>query len=184
MNALTAATDFLLAKPWLSFLKDIDSALSQTVHLHCVGGFVLVARYGVPRYTGDLDYVAVIPRQAAHELEAIAGRGSLLSAKYGLFLQSTGGIIDLPEDYDSRIRELNLGLTNLALGTLEEYDLLLSKLSRNSPKDREDAKYLIQKLKLKFPILYRRWQEEMAPWIANRERHELTIQLWREYFAE
>jgi len=67
---------------------------------------------------------------------------------------------------------------------LEPYDLLLSKVSRNSPKDQEDAKYLIPNLKLEFETFYERWQVEMAPWISNRERHELTMQPWKEYFSK
>jgi hypothetical protein len=77
-----------------------------------------------------------------------------------------------------------LNLQKLSLWVLEPYDLLLTKLARNSPKDREDAKFLIQKEKLEFTTFYARWQEEMAPWIANRERHELTTQLWKDYFPD
>lgn len=177
------ATDITLANPWSEFLREIDRSLSQEVSLCCAGGFALVALYGIPRYTGDLDYINVTPRQAATELEEIAGRNSALARRYGLSLQAIGGIVDLPENYDSRVQELNLGLKRLDLQILEAYDLLLSKLCRNSPKDQEDAKYVIQKLKLEFAVFYARWQQEMAPWIANRNRHELTIQLWKEYFV-
>jgi len=172
-----------LPKPWPDFLKEIDSAISRPVDLHCIGGFVLTASYGLPRSTGDLDYVQVIPQDAAAEIEDLAGLGSVIARKYRLFLQSVG-IADLPDGYASRAQELQLGLSRLRLWVLEPYDLLLSKLPRNSPKDREDATYLIQKLELDFQTFYSRWQQEMAPWIANRGRHELTIQLWKEYFQK
>ena len=94
------------------------------------------------------------------------------------------GIADVPGDYESRLQELDLDLRNLRLWILEPYDLLLSKLPRNGPKDREDARYLIQKLRLEFATFRDRWQREMAPWIANKDRHELTMQLWREYFPK
>jgi len=64
----------------------------------------------------------------------------------------------------------------------EPYDLLLSKLPRNSPKDREDAKFLIRKCGLKFSLLERRFDNEMKPWIAHANRHQLTLNLWREFF--
>jgi hypothetical protein len=80
------------------------------------------------------------------------------------------------------VKELDLELQKLSLRVLEPYDLLLSKITRNSPKDREDAKFLIRKLKLTFAPFYARWKQEMAPWVANRDRHELTVQLWKEYF--
>lgn len=171
-------------KPWPEFLKEIDAALSQTVNLHCLGGFVLTALYRIPRVTGDLDYIEVVPLDAADEIEKIGGRDSALFKKYKLYLQRVGGIVDLPEEYQSRLQALELNLEKLKLSALDPYDLLLSKVSRNSPKDQEDAKYLISKLGLEFEIFYGRWQREMSPWIGVRERHELTMQLWEDYFPK
>jgi hypothetical protein len=177
------ATDIAISlpAPWPDFLRAIDAQLSQSVNLHCIGAFVLAALYGIPRATADLDYIKAVPQQAAYELEKIAGRGSVLCKKYRLFFQSVG-VADFPENYESRLQEVILGLEKLTLRALDPYDLLLSKLPRNSPKDQEDAKYLIPRLKLDFTIFYHRWQKEMAPWISNRPRHDLTIELWKEYF--
>jgi hypothetical protein len=30
-----------IPEPWLSFLRDLDQALRETVEVHCLGGFVL-----------------------------------------------------------------------------------------------------------------------------------------------
>jgi hypothetical protein len=173
-----------LAKPWSDFLTAIDGALSQNVSVTCVGGFVLSALYALPRATGDIDYFDLMPREAIHEVEAIGGRNSAIAKKYGLALQNVGGIADAPEEYRTRLKELGTNLPKLRLWVPDPYDLLLTKLTRNSPKDREDAKYLTGKEKLEFTKFYARWQREMAPWIANRERHELTAQLWKEYFPQ
>lgn len=170
-----------LSKPWPDFLRDVDAALSGTVHLHCIGGFILAALYGLPRPTADIDYIETVPREAAAEIEAVAGIDSALARKYKLFLQRVG-IVDFPEDYKSRLQELKLNLQKLKLWAFDPYDLLLSKLPRNTPKDRGDAKYLINKLNLDFATFSRRWQDEMAPWIANKERHATTLELWRHYF--
>jgi Nucleotidyltransferase of unknown function (DUF6036) len=180
LSQLTAT----LAKPWSDFLKAIDNALSQEVSLTCIGGFVLSALYALPRATGDIAYLEVTPRDAIHEVEAIGGHNSALAKRYGLALQNVGGIADPPEEYRSRLKELGTDLRKLRLSVLDSYDLLLTKLTRNSPKDREDAKYLIGREKLEFTTFYARWEREMAPWIGNRERHELTAQLWKEYFPE
>ena len=102
---MATVTTLSLPKPWPDFLKEVDAQLSQIVNLHCLGGFVLTALYGVPRYTGDLDYIEVMPRAAASELERIAGKESPLCKKYKLFLQKVG-IADLPEDYESSFRNL------------------------------------------------------------------------------
>ncbi len=43
-----------LPKPWPEFLAEVDRKLTGTIHLHCIGGLVATAVYGVPRFTGDL----------------------------------------------------------------------------------------------------------------------------------
>ncbi|HEY6273696.1 MAG TPA: DUF6036 family nucleotidyltransferase [Terriglobales bacterium] len=172
-----------LPKPWSDFLKEADSALSQPVSLTCIGGFVLTALYGLPRPTGDIDYIEVQPREAANEIDEVGGPNSALAKKYRVCFQNVG-IAYWPDQYESRIEELKLNLRKLKLWVLEPYDLLLSKVPRNSPKDREDAKYLIRKLNLEFATFNGRWEKEMAPRIGNRERHTLTVDLWKEYFPK
>jgi Nucleotidyltransferase of unknown function (DUF6036) len=66
----------------------------------------------------------------------------------------------------------------------DPYDLALSKLTRNSPKDREDVKAVAGKLRLSFKELMKIFDDEMKPWVPNLERHDLTLQLWREYFVD
>jgi len=174
-----------LPAPWSAFLLELNEELSGPVEIQCMGGFVLTAVYGLPRVTGDLDYVTLVPSDAFEEVERLAGRGSKLAYRYKVCVQQAGGVTDLPEEYDERLVDLALGLPNLFLKVLEPYDLALSKLTRNSPKDREDVKFLAAKLKLSFRKLSERFGAEMKPWVANPERHELTLAiLWREYFAE
>lgn len=180
---MATATTLSLPKPWPDFLKEVDDYLSQEVNLHCVGGFVLAALHRMPRPTADLDYIAAVPREGREEVERIAGRESALSKRYKLFFQSVG-IADVPENYESRLQELKLNLKRLKLWALDPYDILLTKLTRNSPKDQEDAKHLISKLKLEFKTFSDRWEEELGPMVSNRARHDLTIELWKEYFVQ
>jgi len=105
------ATNITLPKPWPDFLNKVDAKLSQRVILHCGGGFVIGALYGLPRPTADVDYIEAVPRQGADELERIAGRDSALCKKYRLFFQRVG-IADVPEDYEPRLQELKTGLKN------------------------------------------------------------------------
>ena len=178
---MATAITLSLPKPWPDFLKEVDAQLSQKVNLHCLGGFVLTALYDIPRPTADLDYISAVPEEAQEEIERLAGRESALCKKYKLYFQSVG-IADLPEDYESRIQELKLNLEKLKLFALDPYDILLAKITRNSPKDQEDAKYLIPKLKLDFKTFSDRWEKELGPIVSNRRRHDLTIELWKEYF--
>ena len=171
-----------LQKPWAEFLAAVDGGLSEAVSLAVIGGFPLATAYGLPRPTNDIDYVAVTPAAAAETIELIGGRDSVLAKRYRICFQHVG-VADLPEDYEGRLTELEVDLHRLHLWMLDPYDLLLSKLPRNSPKDREDVKFIARKLQLQYDIIYARWTAEMKPWISNPERHELTLQqLWKEYF--
>jgi hypothetical protein len=173
-----------LPPDWRDFLRDIDGGLSVPVELHCLGGFALVVLYGLERPTDDLDYISIVPKDAFDELDALAGLGSPLSKKHKKYLQPNGAIADLPESYADRLMELGPGLSRLTLKVLEPYDLTLSKLGRNGPKDREDVKRLAASRKLSFKILVERFDAEMKPWVPNVERHLLTLRLWQEYFSE
>jgi hypothetical protein len=70
----------------------------------------------------------------------------------------------------------------LLLG-LEAHDLALSKLERNSARDREDVKYLARAAPLDLSVLNNRYQLELRPYLANTERHDLTIRLWLEMLS-
>lgn len=78
------------ASPWKEFLEELDSLLTESVKLHCVGGFAVVAAYGFPRSTNDLDYFSIEPYQCAAELENLAGQGTALARKHKLYLQRAG----------------------------------------------------------------------------------------------
>lgn len=174
-----------LPSPWPSFLREVDQRLTTPVELHCLGGFVLAVLYGLPRPTDDLDYFSVIPKDASPEIDRLAGLGSKLSKRYKVFLQNVGSIPELPENYEDRLMQLDLGLPRLSLKVLEPFDLLLSKLTRNSPKDREDVKFLAGRLKLAFKALMKRFDAEMKPWLPNLDRHLITLNVvWREYFED
>jgi len=71
---------------------------------------------------------------------------------------------------------------NLRLYAPDPYDLMLSKLERNSGKDREDAIYLFQELKLDPKTLAKRYQQELRPNLSNPAREDLTLKLWLEMF--
>src|SRR5712692_7182052 len=130
------------ASPWAEFLDELDAILPGPVRLDCVGGFVAKFLYGLPRPTGDVDYVSVSPFHMQRELQEIAGSGSSLSKKYRLCFQHVA-VNTMPEGYDARLVEMFPGrFKNLRLYALDPYDLVLSELERNSPKDREDMEYL------------------------------------------
>jgi hypothetical protein len=44
-----------ITEPWRSFLSQVEQNLTETVELHCFGGFVVTTLYGLARSTHDLE---------------------------------------------------------------------------------------------------------------------------------
>ena len=168
----------VLPTRWNAFLSDVDGLLRTSVELHCLGGFVLAALYGLPRPTGDVDYIAAIPSNTVTDMDSIARQGSALARKYGLYFQHVT-VADVPEGYADRLAELFPGqFARLRMLALEVHDLVLAKLVRNSPVDLEDAKFLAKTGKLDETVLRQRYEQELRPYLANESRHDLTLNLW------
>lgn len=153
--------------------------LDHPVELHCLGGFVLLARYGSPRPTYDVDFIASIPRDAPSQLLSWAGKDTPLSQKHGLYLeQVTIGLY--PDSYDERLVDLITPLRHLRLRALEPHDLILAKIGRNSLKDRHDLHFLAGKGLLDASVLEARYHKELRPYLLVPERDDLTLRLWLE----
>ena len=169
-----------LPSPWPQFLEALDCLLDEPIKLHCIGGFVLVFFYGLPRTTGDLDYYSAIP--AYVNLLDIAGEDSELAKKHKVWLHRVG-VTNLPDDYETRLTEMHFGkFKNLTLFAPDPYDYILSKLDRNSSKDRDDADYLFKHVKLDSKILRERYEKELRPYLAGQAKHDLTLDLWIDIF--
>jgi hypothetical protein len=154
--------------------------LTEPVQLHCIGGFVLIFFYELARTTGDIDYYAAIPANV--NLAEIAGEGSTIARRHKVWLHRVG-VTNLPEDYETRLTQMLVGqFKNLTLLAPDPYDYILSKLERNSMKDRDDAVYLFKKLKLNSKSLRERYEKELRPNLSNEVRHDLTLTLWIEIF--
>ena len=64
----------------------------------------------------------------------------------------------------------------------DPYDCILSKLERNSSKDRDDAQHLFKAQKLDPQRLQERYETELRPYLADVAKHDLTLKLWIEIF--
>jgi len=169
-------------EPWHSFFVELDGFLDEPVELHCAGGFVMSMLYGMPRPTIDVDFFSAVPQGKIETLEAVAGKGSSLHHKYHVHLQFVG-VVTVPENYPDRLVEMfPASHQRLRLFGLEAHDLALSKLERNAARDREDVKYLARAVPLNADLLESRYRTELRPYLANRERHDLTMRLWLEAF--
>ena len=173
-----------ISEPWKSFLAEIDSRLEAAVYLHCLGGFVLTTVYDLPRTTADVDVAAIASVSSSAHLLALAGKASELHKRFGVYLDLVG-VAPLPEDYESRLTEIFPGaFKKLRLLALDPYDIALSKLERNTQRDRDDVKYLARTLPMDLTILATRYEEELKPILGNPDRESLTLRLWIEAIEE
>jgi hypothetical protein len=152
--------------------------------MECLGGFVLTQVYGMPRQTADVDSLAIKPGGNIGALFDAARFGSTLHQKHGVYLDLVT-VADVPENYEARLTEMFPGAFNrLRLYSLDAYDLALAKLGRNIQRDRDDIKFLAQKVPFDLALLRQRYQEELRPYVANPKREDLTLQLWIEAIEE
>jgi hypothetical protein len=143
----------------------------------CIGGFVLTALHGLPRPTADVDFIEAVPEEGGRALLEVGGRGTKLAKKHGLYFQHVG-VCDLPDDHRERLVELRLPHQHLRLLAVDVVDLVLGKLTRNSPKDRHDVRYLAERGELAPAVVEQRYREHLRPYLVNEERHDLTLELW------
>jgi|SRR5208283_1018934 len=171
-----------LPSPWKEFLSGLDAMLPEPLELHCIGGFVICCFYGLPRPTGDIDYYSAVP--ANLNLIEMAGEGSALAKKYKIQLHRVA-VTNLPEHYATRLTEMFPTMfKNLRLFAPDPYDFILSKLERNSAKDRDDADYIFKTKKLSSQILRERYERELRPYLSKEKWHDDTVELWIEIFEK
>jgi hypothetical protein len=70
------------------------------------------------------------------------------------------------------------------LFALDPYDLVLTKLERNSLRDREDVFHLAKAIPLDTAVLRMRYEDEMRASLGNPDREDLTLRLWIEAIEE
>jgi hypothetical protein len=165
--------------PWKEFLEQLDSLLEEPIQLHCIGGFAIVASYGLKRSTNDMGYFTLVPCNRVLDLENLAGEGSPLAKKYKVHVHHAG-VATLPDSYDERMTELfPRHFRNIRLFVLDPYDLVLSKLSRNVERDREDVAFLTKAQNLEASNLRTRYHHELRDnLIGPPERHDATLTFW------
>ena len=87
--------------------------------------------------------------------------------------------------FDERLTDLFPGrFQNLRLLALDAHDLALSKLTRNSPVDRDDVAHLAKTVPLDPALLRTRYPRELRPIVVgDPERHDRTLEMWiQSYF--
>lgn len=173
-----------LPKPWKSLFSAIDKILKEETRLEILGGFVITVLYNALRTTADVDIVSIIPNDQTRNLIELAGEGSKLHIKHGVYLDRVG-IANLPEDYEDRLTEIfKDNFQNLKLFALNPYDIALAKIERNIDRDREDVRFLAKTIPFDLKILEEIYFKELRPVLGIPEREDLTLKLWIEMIEE
>jgi hypothetical protein len=86
-----------IPEPWLSFLRELDSAVHEEFRLDCMGEFVVTMMYGFSRPTGDLDVLEIAPRDAGRAMLELGMRGGALHKKHKIYLDRVG-VAHVPEN--------------------------------------------------------------------------------------
>jgi hypothetical protein len=173
-----------IQEPWLSFLRELDSAVQEEIRLDCMGGFVVTMVYGFSRPTADLDVLEITPTKPGRAILQLGMQGGPLHKKYKVYLDHVG-VAHVPENYEHRVREIfPHSFKYLRLLGLDPYDLALSKLERNIQRDRDDVKHLAKVVPLDLELLQERYQKELRWQLGNPEGEDLTLRLWLEAIQE
>lgn len=69
-------------EPWNFFFADIDNVLSESIELHCLGGFAMTTLYGLARPTAGVDVLPIGSRSVTKQLIELAGEGSPLHKQH------------------------------------------------------------------------------------------------------
>ena len=170
--------------PWNAFFRDLDAAVSEVTRLDCIGGFVVTQLYGFSRTTADVDVIELAPRESSERLLSLAMQGGPLHRKHRIYLDRVA-VAAVPEKYEDRLTEMFPGVyQSLRLMALDPYDVALSKLERNSQKDRDDVRFLAGAIPLDLQVLEDRYRKELRWQLGRPEREDLTMQLWVEMLRE
>lgn len=112
------------------------------------------------------------------------GKDSELARRHGIYFDFVS-MVTLPHDYDTRLTPLYPGaFGRLRLKALDPHDIVLSKLERNRRHDREDVRFLAERVPLDLDVLAKRYQDELRPYLGRPEREDLTMRLWIEMLRE
>lgn len=111
-------------------------------------------------------------------------RGGPLHQKYRIYLDRVA-VAAIPESYEDRLVEMfPCAFTHLHRMALDPYDLALSKLERNSQKDRDDVRFLARTVPFDLDILQERYATELRWHPGVPKRGDLTLQLWLDAIRE
>jgi hypothetical protein len=141
------------------FLRAVDAELDGPVRVVLVGGSALALGYAVGTGTVDVDTWET-------DLRRIGAAAARARAAMGL---------DIPIEYESRLKRVLLGLHKLKVYVPEKHDLALSKVMRCHEGDLAGIEALHRLHGLDEETLVTRYMEEMKHVIGDPGRIDLNL---------
>lgn len=174
----------------IEFLRELDKRHGKhfpgrKTTLYIFGGAAVVA-YGSRRATVDLD-VYLEDREIQKKLLEWGGHGSALQRKYGFHMEGANTTIMLIEDPEWRERSVEIFkrvAKSLIIRAPSREDLILSKLSRYSDKDRADIQFIVEKFKVNPKKLIDYYKSARPYYVGNLRTLDLTFNIvLKEHFS-
>jgi hypothetical protein len=133
----------------LDFLKAIDEELvkhakaGETVDLHLIGRSALIVRYGLSLATTDVDIVHHHGCELECKAVELFGKGTIRAEQLGFYLEPVPqGLPPIPGGYCRRSQDVPGSWQVFRPKQPEPHDLVVTKLKRFHPKDRQDIQII------------------------------------------
>ena len=130
----------------LNYLGVLDRRLVDTGRstlLYLSGGAAVVLAYGSTERTKDVDAFVAQRNQVLDELQAWAGKNTVIAKREGYFFEVVPPIYPLaPGMFDRALPIEGLNLQAITPFAIELHDIIITKLGRYHAKDRSDIELL------------------------------------------
>jgi hypothetical protein len=162
------------------FLRRVDLELKNPCRVVLVGGAVISLGYRGEHATYDLDYV-----KADLEFAAVCERVRASMAS-PVVVQSVGGVLVAPYDYEDRLQPLTrFSFERLTLLIPEAHDFAIMKLGRGTEHDLQGIQEVHGVQPLSLPTLIERYRDSLTQVIGSgREFKYSFLALVERLFSE
>jgi hypothetical protein len=153
----------------LDFLEEIDKELQKRITLVAVGGTALTL-LGAKPSTIDVD--VTLPGDDIdefHRVLALVPHGFEVHCFQGSVIFSQ----DLPDDYLDKSSPVKTKMKNIELRTLSPLDIVVTKIARLDPRDKEDIATCIRKFRLTKEQVAERAKQ--VDYVGRKANYEINL---------
>ena len=158
------------------FLRDLSMQVHRPVRLLVGGSAALILPGQLSRVTDDIDVVDEIPAEvrSLHQLH------QELKKRYGLHLAHFQSHY-LPSAWERRLHSV-APFGNIQVYLVDPYDVVVSKLFSERPKDRDDLQMVVSQMDKE--VLTERVRRDTAPLRADEKLRQAAEKNWYILFGE